>query len=251
VKGEVAAEGQPTAEGRGADAPLSARISRLLADRGLAEGDKAPTEAQLSMLFGASRQRVREALRHLEALGVLHARQGSGRVMAGRAGLTLPGLLSGEMPRNLDEILNLLAVRQVLEVWFLPAVVGATDGEHLALLRGVVGRMEDKAGRGLSFSPEDREFHQALYDPIHNPLLQSLLGRFWDLFAELDESEFHHTEHAAQTVQHHTDILNAIERRDVPLAQFHMNAHFYDVVKVVEDVAEREGWSPPVGLQLS
>ena len=48
---------------------------------------------------------------------------------------------------------------------------------------------------------------------LHVSLL-SLIGRFWDLFANLDERDFRHTESASDTVRHHINILDAVERRD-------------------------------------
>ena len=105
--------------------------------------------------------------------------------------------------------------------------------------------MAVRAAEGVSFAAEDRLFHQTLYAPLHNPSLLSLIGRFWDLFANLDERNFRHTESATDTVRHHINILNAVERRDVAFAQFHMNAHFYDVVKIV-----KESWQPREGSSI-
>jgi Transcriptional regulators len=225
-----------TSEGR--TPPLTTQIMQLIMERGLSEGEKVPTEAELSLAFGTSRQKIREALRHLEGLGVLHARQGSGRVLTQHSGLSLPALLSAEVPRTPDEILNFLTVRQVLEVGFLSAVVAVISADELQELRDMTAVMEAHARDKRPFAEEDRAFHQSLYAPLGNPLLLSLIGRFWDLFIQFDEEELRHAENAMQVVQHHVNILDAIEKRDAALAQFHMNSHFYDVVKIVEEAVE-------------
>jgi DNA-binding FadR family transcriptional regulator len=160
------------------------------------------------------------------------------------------------MPQTVEELLNVLAMRQVLEVGFLSAVVSAIGDQHRRALRGVVEKMAARAAEGGSFAAEDRLFHQTLFAPLHNPSLLSLIGRFWDLFATLDERDFNHTESAAETVRRHINILDAIERRDVTLAQFHMNAHFYDVVTVVKESRKPSdegedgaGGSPPTSAR--
>jgi len=196
------------------------------------------TETEVTESLGASPQSARESLLQLETLGAVHARNGSVHTAARRSGLTAPALFSGDMPQTADEILNVLAMRQVLEVGFLSAVVSAIGDHHLRALRGVVERMQERVAEGVSFAAEDRLFHQTLFAPLHNPSLLILIGRFWDLFAELDERKFRHTENASDTVQHHINILDTVERRDVALAQFHMNASFYDVVKIVKDSVE-------------
>lgn len=221
------------------DVRLGEQILELLKSRGLAEGDRIPTEAELAGHFAATRQRVRGALRHLEGLGILRSRQGSGRVLLGRQSHTLPALLNGSLERSPAEILDVLSVRQVLEVGYLPHVIAQIDEEDLEAISAALLSMEDRAGRGLSFSTQDRDFHQSLFRCLNNPVLQLLLGNFWDLFESVDESALVHTENTAETVAHHRRIYEAVERRDTPMAQFHMNAHFYDVVKVLEDMVRR------------
>ncbi|MEZ4660428.1 MAG: FCD domain-containing protein [Caldilineaceae bacterium] len=202
-----------------------------------------PAATELPESADAAHQRVHELLRQLETLGADRIRDERAHIASRQSGQTTPALLNCDRPQTTDELLNVLAMRQVLEVGFLPAVVSAIGDHPLRTLRGLVERMAARAAEGVSFAAEDRLFHQTLYAPLHNPSLLSLIGRFWDLFANLDERDFRHTESAADTVQHHVNILDAIEHRDVTLAQFHMNAHFYDVVKIV-----KESWQPPQTL---
>lgn len=227
--------------GERAAADLPSAIIRLLVDAGLSEGDRISTEAELARTFGVSRQRIREALRHLEALGVLHARRGSGRTVARQSDLLFSMLVAGETPRSASAIINLLNVRHVLELGFVPAVVAAAGSDDVETLRALTTRMRVRAEGGDSFAVEDQDFHLALYAPLRNPLLDGLIRRFWELFTRLDDAGFDHLENALDVVQHHVNIVDAIDRRDAALAQFHMNAHFYDIVKIVsEAVGVRE-----------
>ncbi len=55
-----------------------AQVRRYIVQRGLAPGDRLPSEAELATALGSSRLVVREALRALEAVGLLGSRAGSG-----------------------------------------------------------------------------------------------------------------------------------------------------------------------------
>src|SRR5215218_4459967 len=58
--------------------PAQARLQRLMVERNLQPGDRLPSEAELAVVLGGSRRTAREALRSLEALGLVEARAGSG-----------------------------------------------------------------------------------------------------------------------------------------------------------------------------
>src|SRR5215831_3488571 len=55
-----------------------ARLRRYIVEHGLGPGDRLPSEAALATALGNSRVVVREALRALEAVGLLESRAGSG-----------------------------------------------------------------------------------------------------------------------------------------------------------------------------
>ncbi len=57
------------------------RLKRYIIQNKLRPGDKLPTEEALSNSLGVSRPAVREALRSMEALVIIEARQGYGRVV--------------------------------------------------------------------------------------------------------------------------------------------------------------------------
>jgi DNA-binding FadR family transcriptional regulator len=218
-------------------AELARRIAAKLHEMHLTEGDRVPTEAQLTREFASSRQRVREALRYLEALGLMQSRQGSGRTLSAAKDRDLASLLNDELPRSTRELLDLLEVRRVLEVGFLPTVISRSPALAEEGMTRALKRMQEAAATNSSLAHADRAFHQALFAPLSNTLLQQLLGRFWDMFAEVDVDRLGHIETAEVTIKHHEDILKAVATRDIMLAQFHMNAHFYDVAEVLSAVA--------------
>jgi DNA-binding FadR family transcriptional regulator len=210
-------------------------ILGLIRDRGLRPGDKLPTEAEIAKVFTLSRQKVREGLHRLETLGVVRSRQGSGRILLDRTHHTLPALLAPLLEHSPGDILDAVVVRQVLEVGFLPSAIAVLSPESLETMRDTVHRMRARMEAGQPFPDEDREFHDALYRGLDNQLLTSLLDNFWRLFAGVDLDVLRHREGADETIRHHLNIIEAIERGDSAVAQFHMEMHFYDSVESMRD----------------
>ena len=58
---------------------VTRRIQAMVRESGLVPGDRLPTETRLAARFDVNRHTVRRALKHLEQLGMVEARQGRGR----------------------------------------------------------------------------------------------------------------------------------------------------------------------------
>lgn len=62
---------------------LQQGITDLILDRGLRIGDPVPPESELREVFGVSRNSLREALKMLQAVGIVEIRHGYGTFVAG------------------------------------------------------------------------------------------------------------------------------------------------------------------------
>src|SRR5688572_6879512 len=138
-------------------------IRGYILEHGLRPNDALPPEGQLAREMGISRASVREAVKALEALGILESRTGSGlRVRAFSLDPILDNLGYGLL-FDTNSVLELIAVRQHLEVGFIEEVARQATPQQLRVLRSIVDRMGERAARGEPFLEEDRFFHQALY----------------------------------------------------------------------------------------
>lgn len=227
------------------------QILDLIRERGLRPGDRLPTEFELSKTFGISRQKVREGLLDLESIGLIRSRQGSGRVLLDRGSYTLPALLSRGVEHSPQDLLDAVIVRQVLEVGFVRSAVPLLSDESKQRMHAALQDMRAKQEAGEPFPEADRRFHDALYEGLHNQLLNRLLDNFWNLFLGIDLDVLRHREGADETVAHHAHILAAAEAGDADVAQAHMQMHFYDSVQslrdFVADTAERQQPPAPAG----
>ena len=118
---------------------LQSDVMELILDRNLMPGDPLPTENDLSAALGVGRNTLREALKVLQALGVIEIRHGFGMFVARSNfealvdGLTFRGRLS--LRHQGIEALQLVEVRQSLESGLIGDAMEDQAPEHLAASR--------------------------------------------------------------------------------------------------------------------
>ena len=204
-------------------------ITEYIVDGGLSPGDALPTEIQLMETFEVSRNAVREALRALQALGIVEIRHGYGtfvgsaRLQIVRPGLLFRAQLGGKA--KLSMLADLVEVRELLEVGLIGRTVQTTTPDHIARLRRLVDRM----AAGDDLVETDREFHDLLYRPCGNALVLELVGLFWDSYHDVQDLVGMPDNDRKTIVQRHADIVAAIEARDSVAALEAMRHHFDEV----------------------
>ncbi|MER7277078.1 FadR/GntR family transcriptional regulator [Dactylosporangium sp. NPDC000244] len=201
------------------------RIVELIHDRELPPGAPMPTEPQLMDLLGASRNSVREAVRALQALGIVEIRHGFG-TFVGRASLDVlaPSLTFRVRtgPGGVRALHDLVEVRELLETGLIGSVAGTVSEARFAALDALVSGMAHDAAA-------DRAFHALLYEGCGNELVLQLIGMFWDVYHEVQGLLAPPEDRIAQTVANHRRIVDALRDRDPEAAREAMRLHFRDV----------------------
>ena len=204
---------------------LEERIVDLIHDRKLAPGEPLPTEPQLVSLLGASRNSVREAIRALQALGIVEIRHGRG-TFVGEAPLEVftPSLSfrirSGH--GGVSALRDLVEVRELLEVGLIAEVARTISPARLSALDALVRRMGD--------DPEaDRAFHALLSESHGNQLVLQLIQLFWDVYHSVESELPRPADRAAEVEARHDRIVEALRARDPRAAQEAMRRHFTEV----------------------
>jgi GntR family transcriptional regulator, transcriptional repressor for pyruvate dehydrogenase complex len=197
------------------------QIKALIRDGRLQPGDRLPSERELCQRFGVSRVTVREALRVLEATGLLTIRVGA----HGGAFLTSP--TTERLSEGLADLIsvstltaaNVTEARIIVELGILPlAVERATDDDIAALFA-----MVDEAERALEAGAYDVEmsaaFHIRVAQCTHNPaiamLVQSFHGPLLMSLAEAHQS----APMSSRGIDEHRKLSQAIKHRDLAAAR--------------------------------
>jgi GntR family transcriptional regulator, transcriptional repressor for pyruvate dehydrogenase complex len=216
------------------------RISQVIVDQirllirtgKLTAGDRLPSERELCERFGVSRVTVREALRVLEASGLVDIRVGA----RGGAFVTAPSSrMVGEGIADLISLSSLSALevteaRMIFELGLVPLVCERATEEDIAALYEICDRGTAAAGS------EDYPF--ALSAEWHSRFVRSAHNRAVALLAEsLHDPSFQDARstgpsHGRGGVEEHRALVDAVAARDVDRATELMRVHLTRTAQV-------------------
>jgi DNA-binding FadR family transcriptional regulator len=212
---------------------LTGDITDLILERGLLPGDAMPTEQELIAELGVGRNTLREALKVLQAQGVVEIRHGFGMFVAAENLVALADSLTFRGQMSLrhkgHEANELVDVRQALEAGLVGSAIIAMTDDQLEKLEDVVRAMESLAAAGEVFIEQDKDFHRLLFEPLNNQLLSNLLGVFWEVYRSIHRgigTQVPTNATLIETAQSHRELLEAVRNEDQTLASDLLGRHF-------------------------
>ncbi|WEG11120.1 FadR/GntR family transcriptional regulator [Pullulanibacillus sp. KACC 23026] len=203
-----------------------ARIKEFIKEGGTNENGKLPNERELSQILQVGRSSVREALRILEAVGIIEIRPTKGSFVVERKNFDSSEFLHWF---NLyqPEIFHLIEVRLALEP--VAASLAAQRGteEHFKKLEKCHNDFVQYIINGdpLKITLGDEAFHDLIFEASQNPLLQSLHEMTKKFLTVYRKQVFLIPKEAMKAVSQHDDILRCICDRDADAAKEYMVQH--------------------------
>jgi GntR family transcriptional repressor for pyruvate dehydrogenase complex len=204
------------------DQALKQLRARIL-EKEFGAGGELPPEGGLAQMLGVSRTVIREAMRMLQAEGLVEVAQGRrARVKPATAQFAVETMVS-LVKRSDGTLLDLIEVRIPLE----RAIAG------LAAERATVEQMEmmEDAIHSQVTAPKlseqidaDLRFHSLLAASTGNAVFEMFLGTLAELLRE-SFSRTNFKTGAERAVCGHRGVLEAIRQRDVAAAQREMTSH--------------------------
>jgi GntR family transcriptional regulator, transcriptional repressor for pyruvate dehydrogenase complex len=212
------------------------RISALIVDQvrslihegKLTPGDRLPPEREMCERFGVSRVTVREALRVLEAGGLVEIRVGA----HGGAFVTQP--TSDRVGASITDLLTLSSVtagdvtevRMVLEVGILPLLCDNADEEDFAALEAICDQQEAALDSGAYDVTLSAQFHTRLAAATHNTAFEMLIHSFHGpLLMSLATAQKTAPEMGKRGVEEHRGLIAAIRAGDAETGERIMREH--------------------------
>ncbi len=194
----------------------------------LKPGDKLPSEAELVHQLGCGKSSVREALKSLEALGIIKIIHGTGAVVNKFDFNVIFENLPYHLQVSRHDLQELFEIREAFEIYFLDRAIETINSQKIAQLEKLVRKMEEAAREGKSFGREDFMFHQLLFESLNNAAALKLMRVFWDFLFRSRCIPANSTE-PVPTAESHRRILDAIKEHDVIKAQKAMKDHFSEI----------------------
>jgi GntR family transcriptional regulator, transcriptional repressor for pyruvate dehydrogenase complex len=158
-------------------APLSTQIvlqvRQALFEKQLRPGDFVGTEKDLAARYGVSRIVARDALRTLEALGIVEIKVGSGggaRVAQGNARLFAEAL-AVQLDLAGVTTAEIMDAQRAIECLAAELAAENATADDIAKLRGLLEDAEEKLDDVDAFTENGRQFHLAVAEASHNRVL--------------------------------------------------------------------------------
>lgn len=226
---------QPIARSRTYELVIAA-VEEQIMSGALRVGDPLPAERDLAAKLQVSRPAVREAIRVLDAQGVLRSAVGSGAA----AGTFVAAMPSDALTRFLRlhialsnfVFADVVEARVTLERSSVALAARQPNDERLAAVRAAVAAMEADDVDRATFNEADTEFHMAIAEASGNRLVTTLTVAIRNAMRRPILSAFDQIEDWAALREvlrsEHRAILGAIEAGDPEAAAALAEHHIRD-----------------------
>ncbi|UCF90867.1 MAG: FadR family transcriptional regulator [Desulfobacterales bacterium] len=158
------------------------RIKEALINKEIKPGDYLPAEAELAKNLNVGKSSVREALKMLQALGVVVVRRGQGTVICKKPGEDSVNPLIFQLIMEDRSPQDLIDLRMIFEPGItVMAMKRATDAE-IETIRKTVERLEKSIEEGAPAADDDLAFHFAILKATRNPFVIRIGDTILQLF---------------------------------------------------------------------
>ena len=210
-----------------ASSPIADQIRAAILSGRLEQGQRLPPERELAEQFGVSRVTVRDALRALEAMGLITVRVGA----RGGAFVTVPtGALMGQAMSDMMLMqaispADIVEARLIVELGTVTIACARVSDEDVERLRELHTRAERELAAKTYTRALSWDFHALLAHATHNAAIDGLTQSFRSSLSMHPIRTREGARAFARTVEEHGRILDAVERRDGATARREMATH--------------------------
>lgn len=141
----------------------------------LKSGDRLPSERQLAEQLSVSRATVREAIRALEMVGLIHCRQGEGNFIAEDFNNTLTQPLSIMFWLSDSKVMEIHELRRSLETEAAKLAAQNATGDDILRLEEICAAIESESNQEKS-AALDKKLHDAIAQCSGNALIKDVLS---------------------------------------------------------------------------
>lgn len=205
----------------------------------LKPGDKLPTETELSQILGVGRNSVREAIKILQAYGVIYIKRAEGTYIAQQCEQNmLAPFLYGLILQDSDWR-GFIDLRRAVDIGLLYIVARQEKNlEDMAVLHRALAHLEATTGRAQAsiedIQKADSDFHRCLAEISHNSQLVTLADYIDRLTipTRIKATELIMGQgKEAEYIHLHQQIVHIVEASAVSEIEDTVNSHYYFWIK--------------------
>lgn len=197
---------------------IIATIKDALIRGELTLGQKLPSEPELARQLGVGRSAVREALKVLQAIGVLESRRGSGTYIVDEPSERLLNPLSFAIMLGTNVSSELIELRVMIQIGYCELAASQATAEDWVKIEQAATAIEQGMKDDVGFETLarlDLDFHYAILEATHNPLVKKIGRTIEDLFLSSIKDTFREPDNVKQAIQAHREIISALRSQDL------------------------------------
>ena len=206
---------------------VAAQLVRLVTSGSYQPGERLPPERVLAVQFGVGRSSMREALRSVEADGLLRIEHGVGAFVQERGrrnGADRGMLVAGDYT-----VPELFELRLPLERDAAGLAARRVTGDEVEQLRAILFEAGEPATTDERFIELDAELHRTIARATRNTLFADVLASMEPLFLTYSRQVMFLPDRRARAHAGHERIVDAIARHQVREARAAAVSHIRDV----------------------
>lgn len=218
---------------------LIEKITGAILQGTIRPGERMPSETELTAMFQVGKSSVREAIKVLQAVGILEVRRGDGTyVSTGVSGARLNPVLYQLMMEPLS-IEKLFELRRIFEPAYTSLAVTTATEEDLLEISAAKENYESLVELGMQKGEHDIAFHRSILRATHNPYIESIGEMILKILAASVEKGS--VLEPRQAVADHRRIYEALIARDSEAAAAAVVASFEGWMKAAGQNQGKEG----------
>jgi GntR family transcriptional repressor for pyruvate dehydrogenase complex len=195
---------------------VSKQIQQLIAKRKLKAGDKLPSQRDLAEQLGVGRPAIREALKRLEAMGIVKVQHGKSSTIEKVDLSTIMGNVSNLLELAPIDVLQLLEAKEIIEFKCSELASQRATEKDLIEMKGYLEEMEKNKKNPKVHAEADYLFHFTIVKAADNPFIieiMKVLGKMIEKAIEETaiEDDLIGRERA---MRYHRSLYRAIRQKD-------------------------------------
>lgn len=212
---------------------ITTLLQTLVQNGNLKTGDRLPPERQLAVMFGVSRNSVREAIKSLEQQGILVSRPGAGTFIADSSQANLTSALGEVFARERHRLDDIFELRLLLEPQIVHLASLRISNAELEQLQRLVTEYDRALENGCPVLELDQSFHDAIAAATGNQSIILLMEQMHDLLHESRDEALQTPLRNQKSLEGHRKILEALCTRDPDRAREAMTKHLEHTREIV------------------
>ena len=227
---------------KGVTNTIMEQLEDCIIDGKLSEGDKLPSEQELSEQAGVGRRAIREALKGLEIKGLITIKKGSGTFVV-RNDFdsyidTLMKNVRAYLKLDRAKLGHLLQYREILAGSIIGTLVADPKQEVVDELELSLRKQQEafKNGSGAKYTRAHLDFHYCIINSLGNPIVTMMYTQVIKLLKPHMKKSGSSPEIMDSSIQEHREILNSIKKGDAARAHQAFHRHLLVSMAHLEEI---------------